>query len=56
MSDNEQPTPASKPRGSFLGRLLIAAFMAAVVASECLFAYFWLPERRSGRCASAAAG
>ncbi len=44
MADNEQPTPAPKPAGSKLGRLLIAVFMGAVVASECLFAYFWLPS------------
>ena len=27
-----------------IGRLLIVAFMGAVVMSECLFAYFWLPS------------
>ncbi len=44
MADTEQPTPSPKPRGSLLGRLLIAAFMGAIVIAECLFAYFWLPS------------
>jgi flagellar FliL protein len=39
-----EETSANKPAGSMLGRFLIAAFLGAVVISECLFAYFWLPS------------
>jgi flagellar FliL protein len=44
MTTEELKTTEPAPRGSFLGRLLIVAFMGAVVISECLFAYFWLPS------------
>ncbi len=45
MTDSETQgnEPATKG-GSMIGQLLIVAFMGAVVISECLFAYFWLPS------------
>ncbi|MFW6169472.1 MAG: hypothetical protein ACODAD_03210 [Planctomycetota bacterium] len=42
--DNEPQASEPKRGGSVVGRLLIAGFMGAVVISECLFAYFWLPS------------
>ena len=44
MTDSEQQGSEQKTRGLMLGRFLIVAFMGAVVMSECLFAYFWLPS------------
>lgn len=44
MTDSEQQVNEQKSGGGMLGRLLIVAFMGAVVMSECLFAYFWLPS------------
>lgn len=42
--DNEPQASEPKRGGSVVGRLLITGFMGAVVISECLFAYFWLPS------------
>ncbi|MFO7908339.1 MAG: hypothetical protein ACQESR_04205 [Planctomycetota bacterium] len=42
--DNEPQASEPKQGGSMVGRLLITGFMGAVVISECLFAYFWLPS------------
>lgn len=41
---NEPQEEQPKRGGSVMGRLLIAVFMGAVIMSECLFAYFWLPS------------
>ncbi len=39
------PETAPAPKGvSFIGRLMIAGFMGAVVLTECVLAYFWLPS------------
>lgn len=43
MPDNDQQNNEQR-QGSMVGRLLIVAFMGAVVMSECLFAYLWLPS------------
>lgn len=43
MSESE-PSLAPATKTSLFARLLIAAFMGAVVIAECLFAYFWLPS------------
>jgi flagellar FliL protein len=40
---SEENARAAKS-GSLLGRLLIAAFMGAVIVAECGFAYLWLPS------------
>lgn len=40
-----EATPQPAPKGSsFLGRLMIAGFMAAVVITECVLAYLWIPS------------
>jgi flagellar FliL protein len=44
MADSEQRENEQPKRSSTIGRFLIVAFMGAVVVSECLFAYFWLPS------------
>ena len=44
MTDNEQTETDVPKGGSMIGRALIVAFIGAVVMSECLFAYFWLPS------------
>ena len=44
MTDSEPQDAQPTKSGPLIGRLLIVAFMGAVVMSECLFAYFWLPS------------
>ncbi len=41
---NASDTPAPTKGTSFIGRLMIAGFMGAVVLTECVLAYFWLPS------------
>lgn len=45
MADNETPVNEEKRKGSIIGRLFIVGFMGAILISECLFAYFWLPSK-----------
>jgi flagellar FliL protein len=44
MTETEQREPDNGKSRSLVGRLLIVAFMGAVVIAECMFAYLWLPS------------
>ncbi len=44
MAEEKSQEETPKKGGGLIGRLLIAVFMALVIGSECLLAYFWLPS------------
>ncbi len=44
MTESEPHTDEKQSGSSMIGRLLIVGFIGAVVISECVFAYFWLPS------------
>lgn len=44
MAEDIQPEKITPKGRGLVGRLLIGAFMAMVIGSECMLAYFWLPS------------
>lgn len=44
MAEDKQPEKTTPKGRGLVGRLLIGTFMAMVIGSECMLAYFWLPS------------
>ena len=46
MADENQQEQEAAPRssGGLMGKLIMTGFMGAVILTECLIAYFWIPS------------